>query len=134
MTKYTKECVLTSHNVFFLSILQYHLAFYLSYFTRRCKCYLEQCTLKYTLYDLSNHFYSSEVKERVDKLAHSLRLPPYTVLPMKNMDTEQRINNSVNILALYNLRQMLRAADDFLLNYLDEFKLFLDNKWSYLLH
>jgi hypothetical protein len=40
---------------------------------------------------------------------------------MKNMDTEQRINNSVNILALYNLRQMLRAADDFLLNYLDEF-------------
>jgi hypothetical protein len=58
------------------------------------------------------------VKERVDKLAHSLRLPPYTVLPMKNMDTEQRINNSVNILALYNLRQMLRAADDFLLNYL----------------
>jgi hypothetical protein len=71
--------------------------------------------------DLSNIFYSSEVKERVDKLAHSLRLPPYTVLPMKNMDTEQRINNSVNILALYNLRQMLRAADDFLLNYLDEF-------------
>ena len=71
--------------------------------------------------DLSNLFYSSEVKERVDKLAHSLRLPPYTVLPMKNMDTEQRINNSVNILALYNLRQMLRAADDFLLNYLDEF-------------
>jgi hypothetical protein len=57
--------------------------------------------------DLSNIFYSSEVKERVDKLAHSLRLPPYTVLPMKNMDTEQRINNSVNILALYNLRQML---------------------------
>ena len=61
------------------------------------------------------------MKERVDKLAHSLKLPPYTVLPMKNMDTEQRINNSVNILALYNLRQMLRAADDFLLNYLDEF-------------
>ena len=61
------------------------------------------------------------MKERVDKLAHSLRLTPYTVLPLKNMDTEQRINNSVNILALYNLRQMLRAADDFLLNYLDEF-------------
>jgi hypothetical protein len=37
--------------------------------------------------DLSSLFYSSEVKERVDKLAHSLRLPPYTVLPMKNMDT-----------------------------------------------
>ena len=48
-------CVLTSYNVLFLSILQYHLAFYLSYFTRRCKCYLEQYTLKYTLYDLSNH-------------------------------------------------------------------------------
>ena len=61
------------------------------------------------------------MKERVDKLAHSLRLTPYTVLPLKNMDTEQRINNSVNILALYNLRQMLRAAYDFLLNYLDEF-------------
>ena len=71
--------------------------------------------------DLSNIFYSSEVKERVYKLAHSLRLPPYTVLPMKKLDTEQRTNNTVNILALYNLRQMLRAADDFLLNYLDEF-------------
>lgn len=72
--------------------------------------------------DISRIFYSPEVKERVDKLAHSLRLPPYTVLPMKNMDVEQRTNNNVNILALYNLRQMLRAADDYLLNYLDEFQ------------
>ncbi|OPL32633.1 hypothetical protein AM593_06913, partial [Mytilus galloprovincialis] len=71
--------------------------------------------------DLSRIFHSQEVKERVEKLAHSLRLPPYTVLPMKNIDTEQRINTNVNILALYNLRQMLRAADDYLLNYLDEF-------------
>jgi hypothetical protein len=55
---------------------------------------------------------------------------------MKHMDTEQRINNSVNILALYNLRQMLRAADDFLLNYLDEFhwrQIVLENVLVYLL-
>ncbi|CAC5407922.1 unnamed protein product [Mytilus coruscus] len=71
--------------------------------------------------DLSRIFHSPDVKDRVEKLAHSLRLPPYTVLPMKNIDSEQRINENVNILALYNLRQMLRAADDFLLNYLDEF-------------
>lgn len=71
--------------------------------------------------DLSRIFHSPDIKDRVEKLAHSLRLPPYTVLPMKNIDSEQRINENVNILALYNLRQMLRAADDYLLNYLDEF-------------
>lgn len=71
--------------------------------------------------DLSRIFHSPEVKDRVEKLAHSLRLPPYTVLPTKNIDSEQRINENVNILALYNLRQMLRAADDYLLNFLDEF-------------
>lgn len=71
--------------------------------------------------DLSRIFYCPDIKDRVEKLAHSLRLPPYTVLPMKNIDSEQRINENVNILALYNLRQMLRAADDYLLNYLDDF-------------
>ncbi|VDI13612.1 Hypothetical predicted protein [Mytilus galloprovincialis] len=71
--------------------------------------------------DLSRIFHSKEVKERVEKLSHSLRLPSYTVLPMKNIDTEQCMDIHVNILALYNLRQMLRAANDYLLNYLDEF-------------
>ncbi|OPL21488.1 hypothetical protein AM593_03441, partial [Mytilus galloprovincialis] len=71
--------------------------------------------------DLSSIFHSKEVKDRVEKLSHSLRLPSYTVLPMKNIDTEQCMDINVNILALYNLRQMLRAANDYLLNYLDEF-------------
>lgn len=71
--------------------------------------------------DLSTVFHSQEVKERAEKLAHALRLTPYTVLPIKNIDHEQKITTNINILALHNLRQMLRAADDYLQNYLDEF-------------
>lgn len=72
--------------------------------------------------DLSCTFHSPDIKDRVEKLANSLRLPPYTVLPMKNIDSEQCLNENINILTLYNLRQMLRAADDYLLNYLPEFQ------------
>ncbi|CAC5374209.1 unnamed protein product [Mytilus coruscus] len=79
------------------------------------------CLSETIRHNLSCIFHSPDIKDRVEKLAHSLRLPSYTVLPMKNINSEQRINENVNILALYNLRQMLRAADDYLLNYLDEF-------------
>ncbi|XP_076099387.1 interferon-induced protein 44-like isoform X2 [Mytilus galloprovincialis] len=68
----------------------------------------------------SSIFHSQEVKRRVEKLANYFRLPPNTVLPMKNFDIKHHININFQILALYNLRQMLRAADDYLLNNLEE--------------
>ena len=52
-----------------------------------------------------------------------LGLTPYSVLPMKNHFDEPTNSEDINILALHNVRHMLRAADDYLrINYLDELR------------
>ncbi|KAJ8313275.1 hypothetical protein KUTeg_009192 [Tegillarca granosa] len=72
--------------------------------------------------NLKNIFYSPKVKQGVKKVAETLGLPEYTVLPMKNINCEQGpgIDTNVSILALYNLQQMLNAADDYLSYFLPE--------------
>ncbi|KAJ8313261.1 hypothetical protein KUTeg_009178 [Tegillarca granosa] len=72
--------------------------------------------------NLRDIFYSPKVKSGVKKVAETLGLPEYTVLPMKNINSEQGpgIDTNIGILALYNLRQILHAADDYLSYFLPE--------------
>ncbi|OWF46414.1 Interferon-induced protein 44-like [Mizuhopecten yessoensis] len=66
---------------------------------------------------------SDLIRQRCFHAANCLGLPPLTVLPMKNHYMELTTSDEVAILALYNLRQMLRSADAYLrVNYLDELR------------
>ncbi|XP_062604762.1 interferon-induced protein 44-like [Saccostrea cucullata] len=70
--------------------------------------------------ELSKVFHSKSVLEMRDKVAMSFGLPAYTVLPMQNLANSRTVSKEVKILTLYNLRQVLRAADDFLENHEEE--------------
>ena len=65
-------------------------------------------------------FRSETVQEQVNKIAQLLGIPRSHVLPMKNYETEIELNDDVNILALLCLRQMLRATEDYMFNFLDQ--------------
>ncbi|OWF38236.1 Interferon-induced protein 44-like [Mizuhopecten yessoensis] len=63
------------------------------------------------------------IRQRCVDAAGCLGLPPMTVMPMKNYFWETSTKDDISILALYNIRQMLRAADSFLrANHLDELR------------
>ncbi|XP_069116505.1 interferon-induced protein 44-like [Argopecten irradians] len=72
----------------------------------------------------TSHVYRSEaILQKCGDAGNCLGLPPMTVLPMKNYFMEPTNTDEISILALYNIRQMLRAADTFLrVNHLDELR------------
>ncbi|KAK3084672.1 hypothetical protein FSP39_017243 [Pinctada imbricata] len=61
-------------------------------------------------------FLSTDVKKSVESFAHSFGLPVSSVLPMKNYCTEVLKQTEVDILALFNLKQILGVANDSLAN------------------
>ena len=70
--------------------------------------------------DTSKVFKSEAVIEQVNKVSQLLGIPRNRVLPVKNYETEIEVNDSVNILALITLRQILRASEDYMYNFIDE--------------
>ncbi|XP_048734698.2 interferon-induced protein 44-like isoform X1 [Ostrea edulis] len=70
--------------------------------------------------DVSKLIRSKSVQEMREKVAMSLGLPPYTVLPMQNIANSRTVSTDLKILTLYNLCQALHAADDYLENFEDE--------------
>ncbi|XP_046567350.1 interferon-induced protein 44-like [Haliotis rubra] len=65
-------------------------------------------------------FYSSAVSELVEQVSQLIGLPRAHVLPVKNYEKEMELVDNVDVPALISLRQMLRFADDYLYNFLDE--------------
>lgn len=65
-------------------------------------------------------FYSSAVSELVEQVSQLIGLPRAHVLPVKNYEKEMELVEDVDVPALISLRQMLRFADDYLYNFLDE--------------
>ncbi|XP_069116525.1 interferon-induced protein 44-like [Argopecten irradians] len=78
---------------------------------------------KLTRESTSAVYRSTLIRERCLDAAECLGLPPMTILPMKNYFMEPSTIDEISILALYNIRQMLRAADTFLrVNHLNELR------------
>ncbi|XP_060081584.1 interferon-induced protein 44-like [Ylistrum balloti] len=79
------------------------------------------CTL--TKQNAANVYKSEKILMKCKDAGNCLGLPPMTVMPMKNYYMEPSTTDDISILALYNIRQMLRAADTFLrVNHLDELR------------
>ncbi|XP_060082945.1 interferon-induced protein 44-like [Ylistrum balloti] len=73
--------------------------------------------------DTSLVYRSELIRQRCYHAANCLGLPPLTVLPMRNHFMELTTSDEVAVLTLYNVRQMLRAADSYLrVNYLTELR------------
>ncbi|XP_033734792.1 interferon-induced protein 44-like [Pecten maximus] len=71
----------------------------------------------------SNVYRSSLIRQRCIAAAECLGLNPMTVLPMRNYFSEVSTTEDISILALFNVRQMLRSADSFLrVNHLKDFQ------------
>lgn len=70
--------------------------------------------------DVSKVFHSENIQLQTQHVSRVLGLPAYSVLPMENIQNDHTGNTALEILTLYNLRQMLRATDDFLLNNHDD--------------
>ena len=70
--------------------------------------------------DVSNVFRSEAVEEQVNKVSQLLGVPRNNVFPIKNYETEIELEENINILALMAMTQILRAAEDYLFNYLDD--------------
>ena len=70
--------------------------------------------------DTSKVFKSPAVLEQVNKVSQLLGIPRSHVLPVKNYEAEIDVTDNVNILALVTLRQILRATEDYMFNFLDE--------------
>ncbi|XP_069116495.1 interferon-induced protein 44-like [Argopecten irradians] len=76
-----------------------------------------------TMQTTSDVYRSSLIRQRCIDAAEFLGLPPMTVLPMRNYYMETSTTDDIGILALYNIRQMLREADTFLrVNHLEELR------------
>ena len=73
-----------------------------------------------TKVNLKDMFKSERVRRLCIQASKVLGLVPIRVLPMKNHFEESEDSEDINILALNNVRQMLRVIDDYLrTNYLD---------------
>ena len=70
--------------------------------------------------DTSQVFRSEAVFEQVNKISQLLGIPRSHVLPVKNYEKEIEVNDNTNILALVTLRQILRATEDYMFNFLDD--------------
>ena len=74
----------------------------------------------YVMEDLTNVFRSETMLGVVESIANKLGIPKYCVLPVKNYESERRVSDAVDILALASLRQILNFTDDFLEGELDK--------------
>lgn len=73
--------------------------------------------------DTSVVYRSTKIRQKTLDAADCLGMPPNMVLPMKNHYMEVSTTTDISILAMYNIRQMLRAADSYLrVNHLDELR------------
>ncbi|XP_053391215.1 interferon-induced protein 44-like [Mercenaria mercenaria] len=70
--------------------------------------------------DASLVFKSPEVEQHVEKASQLLGLPRANVLPVKNYENENELDDNISILALLALRQILYFAEDFLDHMLDK--------------
>lgn len=66
--------------------------------------------------DISNTFFSKVVRGHIDHVAKLIGLPRGHVMPVKNYECEIALHQNVTILSLLALRQILRFADDYLVN------------------
>ncbi|KAL3867701.1 hypothetical protein ACJMK2_040568 [Sinanodonta woodiana] len=69
---------------------------------------------------VSSIFRSPTVEHCVNKVAEILGLPRFTVLPMKNLENEGKLDTNISILTLLNLQTLLENVDAFLFNKRDE--------------
>ena len=67
--------------------------------------------------EVKNIFRSKHVDQKVKTIAAYMGFPAGQVLPMKSYTTEQNSQYDINILALRNLKHMLKYCDDTLQNY-----------------
>ncbi|KAH3795421.1 interferon-induced protein 44-like [Dreissena polymorpha] len=63
---------------------------------------------------ISNVFTSKKIEDAVNKAANLFGLPRNHVLPVKNYENEMELDDSISILALLALRQLLFFAEDYL--------------------
>ncbi|XP_069123072.1 interferon-induced protein 44-like isoform X1 [Argopecten irradians] len=70
--------------------------------------------------DVSKVFYSTAIKDSVEKVAMVMGLPRSHVLPVKNYECEVELDQNTNILALLSLRRILHFVGDYQQNKLDE--------------
>ena len=70
--------------------------------------------------DISKVFKSKAILEQVHKVSQLLGLPENQILPTKNYMTEIELKEYVSILALLTIRQILRASEDYMENFLDD--------------
>lgn len=70
--------------------------------------------------DVSRVFISKAILEQVTKISQLLGIPRNNIFPVKNYESEIKLNNNVSVLALVALNEMLNASDDFLYNFMDE--------------
>ncbi|XP_061197677.1 interferon-induced protein 44-like isoform X2 [Saccostrea echinata] len=66
--------------------------------------------------DLTKTFSNRVIQELVDDVAKLTGIPRSHVMPLKNYECEMDLNQNVSILSLLSLRQILRFADDYLVN------------------
>ncbi|XP_060577917.1 interferon-induced protein 44-like [Ruditapes philippinarum] len=69
--------------------------------------------------DVSTVFQSVAIQELVDTVSNIFGVPRNHVLPVKNYEKEINVRDDISLLALYSLRQILRASEDFMFNLLD---------------
>jgi hypothetical protein len=60
------------------------------------------------------------VEEHVGKASQLLGLPRANVLPIKNYENEEELDENISILALLALRKILNFAEDFMDHMLDK--------------
>ncbi|XP_060566680.1 interferon-induced protein 44-like [Ruditapes philippinarum] len=70
--------------------------------------------------DVSLVFKSPEVEEHVGKASQLLGLPRANVLPIKNYENEEELDENISILALLALRKILNFAEDFMDHMMDK--------------
>lgn len=70
--------------------------------------------------DTAYVFKSKKVEEHIEKASALLGLPRGDILPMKNYEKEAELDESINILTLLSLRQILHYAEDFLIQLKDK--------------
>ncbi|XP_053376735.1 interferon-induced protein 44-like [Mercenaria mercenaria] len=70
--------------------------------------------------DVSQVFRSKTVEEHVEKASQLLGLPRGNVLPVKNYENEMQLEDTISILALLTLRQILYFTQDYMENMMDK--------------
>lgn len=72
--------------------------------------------------DISVVFRSTTIEKQVDKASQILGLPRANILPFKNYENEIELDESISILALLSMRQILNFVGDYMENLQDRMK------------